>query len=96
MRFKALTVLAISSLCAASLVYATPETPSFADDSAMGNTVSDNATATPNTNTDGSVPAAAVNNGNQAPSGQEGVMPSESSNSNDDMSADTATGDDDY
>ncbi len=92
MTFKTLTILAISSLFAASLAYADPSTDisdtdmSFADNTSMSSGSSGNnigAMQGDNTNSMGS-----PTSGNTAGG--------KSNDSSDDMSADTATGDDDY
>jgi hypothetical protein len=87
MKAKMLVAMALSSLFAVSIGYAEPNMQmaddSSATDSSQSPSMDNNANGT---QSQGNVGAA---DGTSSPS-------SDSSNSNDDMSADTATGDDDY
>jgi hypothetical protein len=91
MKFRTLAILAISSLFAASIATAS-----------NGVTLADDVSAMSGTNTMGGTNAMSGNIGNpnsdaqQMQSSTNQTSPSDLSNNNDDMSADTATGDDDY
>jgi hypothetical protein len=92
MKLKTWVAIAVTSMLATSLGYAANSTVKLIDDngSAMqGSGTSENIGAVPSGN--GSSMNSNSNNDNSMPSDN-----SSSSNSNDDMSADTATGDDDY
>lgn len=87
MKLKALAILAVSSLFAASFAFA--NTMLVDDASAMSGT---NGSMSGNIGAPGNNDMQATNpNGPTSP-----MTPGDTSNSNDDMSADTATGDDDY
>lgn len=107
MKLKTLAIATLAGLFAVSLAYAGPAaTTQLADDMSSMDADTGNTTSTPggdnigNPNADGlgsmqanndtpQVPTSSVPSPNPAPN------PNQSSN-NDDMSADTATGDDDY
>jgi len=87
MKLNMLVVMAISTLFAAAFACAAPATTQLADDTASmsGSNIggsADQSTTTDNTNTSASIDSTSTDNS--------------TSNNNDDMSADTATGDDDY
>lgn len=94
MKYKTIIAITISNLVAASIAQAAPAI-SLADD--YGNTTQTPATtnnsqgsdmvSTPNSNMGSSNP---TNNNTQT------LSPTDTNNSNDEMNADTATGDDDY
>lgn len=93
MKLNLLAVMAISTLFAASIACAAPATTQLADDtnsmsgtSNIGGNNTDQSTAD-NANSTSTTTTTDNNTDNNADS---------TSNSNDDMSADTATGDDDY
>ncbi|MES2218506.1 MAG: hypothetical protein V4501_08835 [Pseudomonadota bacterium] len=103
MKFKTLAIMAAAALLTAPLAYAAPTTLAADDMGAtspsadMGNVGAPNSsemsttTGGPQASNDmmpGSPTVMGANQGSQTPT--------DSSNSNDDMSADTATGDDDY
>jgi hypothetical protein len=104
MKFKTLAIMAAAALFSAPLAYAAPTTLA-ADDmggtnmssgnggDSMGNVANPNdmSATGPQANND-MMPGTSGGLGS-SPAGQ---TPTDSSNSNDDMSADTATGDDDY
>ncbi len=88
MKLKALAILAVSSLFAATFALA-----------AADNTLVDDASAMSGTN--GSMSGNNIGSNNDMQSQNQtgapsSTAPADTSNSNDDMSADTATGDDDY
>src|SRR5438105_4693505 len=98
MKFKALTIIVVSSLLAASLAYAVPDaTPSFADDTAMPDRDNSAPADQPPAQNDNNNPNATNNSSDATPPADMGgnTTPG-TANNNDDMSADTATGDDDY
>src|SRR4051812_6433451 len=100
MRVKMLIAMALSSLFAVSLAYAAPVVQKADDTSADS---SNNAMQTP---TDNSMSGSPSQNNNMTAPGDANVgqtppldpnsAATNNGNSNDDMSADTATGDDDY
>lgn len=98
MKLKSLVAATIAGMLATSLSYAAAPTDGLNDDTGSAMPSSTQQGAAPAENI-GATPGAnnlAMNNSN--PMGDNSLAPSDgfSSNSNDDMSADTATGDDDY
>jgi hypothetical protein len=93
MKLKTLAAIAVSSMLAASFAYAAPAT-SLADNGAPQAAAmpAENVGAVPSAN--GNTPAVAAGTDLSANTIEQ--MPMMDGNSNDDISADTATGDDDY
>jgi hypothetical protein len=91
MKLNTLAILAISTLFATSIATASNSNMTLADDvSAMSGTASMGGSNTMSGNVGNPNPE------NQMQSQNNTNSPTDTSNSNDDMSADTATGDDDY
>jgi hypothetical protein len=102
MKFKTLAIMAAAALLSAPLAFAAPTTLA-ADDMNGSSMPTDNGNVG-NPNNDMSSNANGTQANNDMMPGAPATMgtnpgnqtPTDSSNSNDDMSADTATGDDDY
>lgn len=98
MKFKTLAVMAISGMFAASFAYAATSAILTADDGAgmnpgtMSGSMSGNAGMQNNDMSNAQNPNAAPNIGASTPDNNGNANP----NGSDDISADTATGDDDY
>jgi hypothetical protein len=90
MKLKTLAMLATTSLFAATFATAGSNVMLVDESSAMGNTGGSMSGNAADTNNVGNP------NDTMATQGSNSTSPSDSSNTNDDMSADTATGDDDY
>lgn len=102
MKLKSLATMAVAVMFATPLAYAAGPTTLASDDMSNMNTppTSESNIGSPNGGSGDNMPSA---NGTQATNDMQGAMPgagtpnsTDSSNTNDDMSADTATGDDDY
>ncbi len=99
MKYKTMIAMAVSSLVAASIAQAAPAI-SLADDygnttqtpAATDNSQGSDIVSTPNGNMGSSNPT----NNNTQNNNTQTLSPTDTNNSNDEMNADTATGDDDY
>lgn len=91
MKFKMLVAMALCSFLAATFCYAESDMQ-IADDTNVSNSMAPQSSAADNQL--GNPPT--QNNDSSNPGAMSENTPGTSSNSNDDMSADTATGDDDY